>query len=194
MAPAIIDPQEDADPIRASYDVYIKPRIQDGRQVYVFQFPNRAATQDYSEANNSKPLELRVKPQSGLVELDVPVDAWRNYDRAKGVNWGEAMRKVSMTKGGGNYGLPGGFGIGGNNAVRSKKGSEDEAGDRERILADYNSAVTQQRVLVKQTLGGQAVPREATEPQYMVGTFRKSKCLPSFDADAAERQVGFDLE
>lgn len=175
MAPAVADPN-DPDPIRASYDVYIKPRIQDGRQVYVFQFPNRASTQDYSEANSSKPLELRIKPTSGLVELDVPVDAWRNYDRAKGVNWGEAMRKVGMVKGGGNYGLPGGFGIGGNNAVRGgKKAVEDEAGDRERILADYPAAVTQQRVLVKQTLGGQAVPREPTGPQYMVGTFRKGQ-------------------
>jgi DNA-directed RNA polymerase-3 subunit RPC5 len=173
MAPAVED-REDSDPIKASYDVYIKPQIQDGRQVYIFQFPNRDASQDYSEANNAKPVELRIKPKTGMVELDVPLDAYRNYDRAKGATWGEAMRKVNM-KGGGNYGLPGGFGIGGNTAAGRRGKEEGDDDVRERIMADYPAAVAQQRVLVKQTLGGQVVPKETAGPQYMVGTFRKSK-------------------
>lgn len=75
--------QPNVDPIKASYDVYIKPGISGERQVYVLQFPNRAAKQHYSQENDSKPFNLRIKPESGMVEIDVPMDVWRNYDREK---------------------------------------------------------------------------------------------------------------
>src|SRR5690349_13839935 len=68
-----IDDNED-DPIEASYDVYIKPQWQDGRKLYVLQFPNRPSREDYSSTNASLPIELRLKPKAGLVELDVPLD------------------------------------------------------------------------------------------------------------------------
>jgi DNA-directed RNA polymerase-3 subunit RPC5 len=178
---ADIDMNLDHDPIKASYDIYIKPCISEGRQIYVLQFPNRDSKQRYSEHNQSQPLKMRIKPEAGMVELDVPMDAWSNYDRGKGLKWGEAVAKSSVNKGGGSHGLPGGFGIGGGGggaggAGRGRgRGAEDEYLMQQRILADYANAVKREQVLVKQTLGGQAVPVEETTPQYMIGTFRQSR-------------------
>jgi DNA-directed RNA polymerase-3 subunit RPC5 len=120
---------------------------------------------------------MRIKPSAGMVELDVPLDAWRNYDREKGVKWGEAIKKSNTAKGGGSHGLPGGFGIGG--AQSGGRGRaripENEQLDQEKLLEDYPLAVSRENVLTKQTLGGQAVPNDETNPQYMIGTFRKGR-------------------
>ena len=169
----------DSDPIKASYDVYIKPGISGDRQVYVLQFPNRDAKQHYSQENNSKPSSLRIKPESGMVEVDVPIDVWRNYDRQKGVRWGDATKKSSMAKGGGSHGMPGGFGIGGaQNAGRGRgRGELDEEIGHDRLLEDYDGAVQRDQVLKKQTLGGQFVLKEETNPQYMIGVWRDGRSL-----------------
>ncbi len=163
---------EDPDPIKASYDVFIKPHMSGSRQVYILQFPNRDSRQRYSAANESQPLKMRVKPNAGMVELDVPMDVWHNYDKEKGVKWGGAMKKSKA-----NHGLPGGFGIGGSAVVGRGRGRNiaDQDAEQQRILDDFNYAVQEEQVLVKQTLGGQTVPNEETTPQYMIGTFRKSK-------------------
>ena len=171
-APALQIDEIDPDPIIASYDVYIKPSMSNGRQIYILQFPNRE--QPYNKENHSQPLKLRVKPEAGMVEMDVPLDAWRNYDRGKGIKWGEAMKRSNMIQGGRTHGLPGGFSIGG--APPSGRGrgrvEADEEVDQEILLADYASAVQRDQVLTKQTLGGQTVLNEDTTPQYMIGTFR----------------------
>lgn len=171
----------DPDPIKATYDVYIKPSISDGRQIYVLQFPNRGPKAPYRKEHHTQPTKLRLKPQAGMVELDVPVDAWRNYDRGKGIKWGDAMKQSNSIPGGKSYGLPGGFGIGGNQPGRGRgRGEVAVAVDQERLLRDYASAIHTDRVLTKQTLGGQTVLNEDTTPQYMIGTFRQSKQFPIF--------------
>lgn len=170
--------EDERDPIKASYDIYIKPCISEGRQIYVLQFPNRDANQRYSRDNESHPLKMRIKPEVGMVELDVPMDAWNNYDRGKGLKWGDAVKRSNVLQGGGSHGLPGGFGIGGGGSGRGRSKAtkpEDEDMMQQRILADYASAVQRNHVLTKQTLGGQAVPIESTTPQYMIGTFRQSR-------------------
>ncbi len=170
--------ETDPDPIKASYDVYIKPRISADRQIYILQFPNRDSKQHYSEANQSLPFKMRIKPNAGMVEIDVPMDAMRNYDREKGIKWGDAMKKSNFSKNGGSHGMPGGFGIGGaqpNGRGRGRGQIADDELNQQKILDDYRNAVLREDVLVKQTLGGQCVSNEETTPQYMIGTFRKSK-------------------
>ncbi|RDL30759.1 Uncharacterized protein BP5553_10104 [Venustampulla echinocandica] len=171
------DKDQDLDPIKTSYDVFIKPRISSDRQIYILQFPNRDSKQPYSAANQSQPLKLRVKPNAGMVEVDVPVDAWRNYDRLKGIQWGESLKKSSMSKGRGSHGLPGGFGIGGAppGRGRGRGADQDEMATHEKMLNDYAGSMERDEVLTKQTLGGQAVSNSETNPQYMVGTFRKNQ-------------------
>lgn len=173
-----IDMEHDPDPIKASYDIYIKPRISSDKQIYVLQFPNRDSKQHYSAANQSQPFKMRIKPYAGMVEMDVPMDAMRNYDREKGIKWGEAMKKSNQTKNGGSHGMPGGFGIGGAQPSGRGRGRGQNAENelnQQKILEDYEYAVKTEQVLVKQTLGGQCISTEETTPQYMIGTFRKSR-------------------
>lgn len=167
--------ENDADPIKASYDVYIKPHLSAGRQMYVLQFPNRDARQQYRKAQGSEPLKMRIKPNAGMVELDVPMDVHNNYDQRKGATWGTAMKKSRESKGTGSHGLPGGFGIGGaasgGRGAGRGRGIEDVQALQDQFLADFENAVAREQVLVKQTLGGQSVSNEDTTPQYMIGTF-----------------------
>lgn len=173
----------DADPIVSSYNIYVKPRFKDGKKVYILQFPNRDSKQAYSAANSSLPLELRLKDKSGLAEIDVPVDTFRNYDREKGIKWGEAVQKSDQLKGadGGSLGLAGGFGIGGGQSARprsARQGTEDEGITQEALMRDFAASVAQGRVLRKQTLGGQAMPKDSNTPQYMIGAFQNRTLSP----------------
>ena len=179
-----MDVDVEEDEIVASYNVYIKPHLKDGKKVYILQFPNRDAEQGYSAANSSMPLEIRMKEKSGLLEVDVPIDVFRNYDPEKGIRWGEAVRKSDYNKGsdGGSHGLAGGFGIGGGQSARPRgrgiaHDDREEMITQDELLQDFESIVSDGRVLKKQTLGGQAIPKDSTTPQYMIGAFRNRKLL-----------------
>lgn len=177
--PMVADIEDDLDPIVVEFDVFIKPQLEGDRKIFILQFPNREKSKPYDAKNGCAPTELRVKPKAGMVELDVPLDVHRNYDRAKGIKWGEAMRKSELAKGGGSHGLPGGFGIGGAApAGRGRgRGEAEEAEIQERLLANYDKAVEDGHVLKKQTLGGQFVAKNSTSPIYMVGTFTNGTAL-----------------
>merc|ERR1719262_1567090 len=151
----------DPDPIVSSYDIYIKPQLAGDLQMYILQFPNRDSRQQYNRAKGSEPLKMRIKPNAGMVELDVPMDAHINYDKKKGLAWGGAMKKSMESKGTGSHGLRGGI--------------VDQEAIQSQILADYQNAVRNERVLVKQTLGGQAMAKDDTTPQYMIGTFSSNE-------------------
>lgn len=172
----------DPDPIEHEYDVYIKPKFSNGRQLYVLQFPNRSSTQPYTEADGTKPMELRVKPKSGLIELDVPINAWINFDREKALKWGDAIKHSKDNKI--QYGLPGGFGIGAQPAGRGRGRAVKEELDDTSAMSDQKlgSLIGQNRIMNRLTLGGADVPAESWHPQYMIGVFRHSKSSTSSHA------------
>lgn len=171
-----IDSKEDVDhdPIEAEYDVYIKPQFPNGRQLYVLQFPNRSSTQPYTEADEAKPTELRIKPKSGLMELDVPMDAFNNFDRDKALKWGDALRYSQENKI--QYGLPGAFGIGAQPAGRGRgRGVKEELEDTGGMSDPKFLAMLQQnRIMKTLTLGGAEGPAESWHPQHMIGVFREN--------------------
>lgn len=160
------------DPTVASWDVFMTPEIQE--KLLLLQYPERSRTQPYNDANHQKPLELRIKPKTGMVEVDVPVNIHANYDKEKGVQWGESMRKSRVLKEGGSYGLAGGLGIG-----ATTKKEDDEADDdsipQEALLANFEDANNKGHVLNKQTLGGQIIEPKDGDPIYMLGSFVGSK-------------------
>lgn len=164
----------DSDPIKASYDVFIKPHISEDRQIYVLQFPNRDSKSNYSFANHAQPSTLRLKENAGMLEVDVPIDAWSNYDRERGHRWGKSIQKSNLSKAGGSHGLPGGFGIGGATAsARGRRVADDgDDVDENALTKDYALAVQRGEILTKQTLGGQFISDDVTTPRYMVGVFR----------------------
>ncbi|KAJ4151576.1 hypothetical protein LMH87_012266 [Akanthomyces muscarius] len=159
------------DPITASYPVFLNPALPLGRRLLVLQHPNRT---DESGGARAPPSELRLKAESGMVEVDMPLDYNEAYDRDKGLRWGRTLQTSMAAKNGGSHGLAGGFGFG---AVQQRGGGAGGAGAGRRRnevdaedLIDWNEAVRQDKVLRTQTLGGQYP--DADEVQYMVGVFQ----------------------
>lgn len=157
----------DDDPITASYPVFLNPALPLGRRLLVLQHPNHS-----DEAARSAPTELRLKAESGMVEVDVPLDYNKAYDKDKGLKWGRTLQQSMTTKNGGSHGLAGGFGFGAvqQRGAAGRRSRTDGVDDDD--LMDWNEAVRQDKILRTQTLGGQYP--ETDEVQYMVGVFQGS--------------------
>ncbi|ROT42914.1 hypothetical protein SODALDRAFT_327080 [Sodiomyces alkalinus F11] len=156
-----MEPEEsENDPIVASYDVILNPSLPGNRKLWVLQQPNR------TDMNQAPPSAMRLKPRSGMVEVDIPLDYQRSYDRDKGMHWGRHLKNSLAAKNGGSHGLAGGFGIG---AVppRAKKRDEDRDDD---LMMDWTEALRQDKVLRTQSLGGTCP--ETKEVQHMIGVFQ----------------------
>jgi DNA-directed RNA polymerase III subunit RPC5 len=62
--------QLEDDPVLKTYDVFISDQLKD--HIYLVQYPIRNPQEPYSD--ESAPLEARIKPREGTLELDVPLD------------------------------------------------------------------------------------------------------------------------
>ncbi|RYO79766.1 hypothetical protein DL762_007997 [Monosporascus cannonballus] len=169
------DPDPDPDPIVASYGVYANPSLPASRQLLILQHPNRKLASS-SLSPDLAVAEVRLKPRTGMVEVDVPLShAHADYDREKGLRWGGALQRSAAAKGGGSHGLAGGFGVGvpparGKNPG-GKRGLNEEDLDMD-MLADWSEAVRQDKVLRTQTLGGQYPLEAESNCRWMVGVFQ----------------------
>ncbi|KAJ4397942.1 hypothetical protein N0V91_010578 [Didymella pomorum] len=170
---------EDDDPVVAEYDVYITPEAEE-TQLYVLQYLNRPPDQPFTKATGSQPAELRMKKESGFIEVDVPINIRQNYNRVNGVRWGEAMRK---TKGFGQkaFGIASGFertmprtgnrpGAEGGTAAPVVTAEDDD--NFEEYVTHFEDANEKGHVLNAQTFGGQIQHDDGKGPSYMLGTFR----------------------
>lgn len=166
----MVDQPEDDDPVVASYNVFINPTPPPHQKIHILHQSVRY-DEGATPAFPRVPTELRVKPDSGVLEVDVPIDMMDNYDRDRGMQYGRALRDTVEAKGGGSHGLAGGFGIGAAPGGLGRKG----AADRERRNGDWVDEVRADRVLRSQTLGG-IIPKG--EPlHYMIGIFQGGKLL-----------------
>lgn len=193
---AFIDVNGGLGKIVRQYQMYInKPT----KKIMVLQYPNRDPSQPYSDKTGQKPLELRIKPGCGLVEVDIPMDVHQNFDKEKGILYGEAMRKSRVLQEGGSYGLAGGFGSGPKPrpAAGGNPAASSEEPIHEILLENFEDANNKGHVMNKITLGGQIIPYKDTDPTYMIGAFRGSEWalyilqppkLPAFDTDWLGRQ------
>lgn len=170
-------------PVVAEYDMYLnKP----GKHLMLLQYPNRDPGQSYSDKTGQKPLELRIKPKCGLVEVDIPLSIHGNFDKQKGIHYGEAMRKSRTLQEGGSYGLAGGLraGTGPTGAPRSSRPRVDERTSwveepsPEDLLDNFEDANGKGHVMNKIVLGGRIIPWKDGDPIYMVGVFRGSEQHP----------------
>lgn len=164
----------------AEYDMYLnKP----GKRLMLLQYPNRDPGQSYSDKTGQKPLELRIKPKCGLVEVDIPLSTRANFDKQKGIHYGEAMRKSRTLQEGGSYGLSGGLraGMGPMGGPRRSRSRIDEQASGvddqspEDLLESFEDANQKGHVMNKIVLGGRIVPWKDGDPIYMVGVFRGSE-------------------
>ncbi|KAH6658967.1 Sin-like protein conserved region-domain-containing protein [Truncatella angustata] len=167
-----VDPN-DPDPIVSSYAVFTNPPPTSTRKILILQHPNKQGPQRDAYGTLA---EVRVKPSSGMIEVDVPLSYHDgSYDRDKGMRWGQSLHRSMHQKNGGSHGLAGGFGVG-VPAPRAARGGGPRK-EEDRDTYDWTEAVRRDQVLRTQTLGGQYVGRNAAEfgdneCRWMVGVFK----------------------
>ncbi|XP_011025735.1 PREDICTED: DNA-directed RNA polymerase III subunit RPC5 [Populus euphratica] len=79
--PMDVDKEEDEDEddvVVREIDVYYTPSVDPNTQLYVMQYPLRPCWRPYELDERCK--EVRVKPQSAEVEVDLSIDDTKNYD------------------------------------------------------------------------------------------------------------------
>ena len=160
------------------YRLYVNKPI--GKRAMLIQYPNRDIAQEYRVASGNKPSEIRIKPKCGLVEVDIPVDTHVNYNKEKGVEYGEAMRKNRMLQEGGSYSLGGGLGLGSRPPLRGdRQALPPEGPSHEKLLDNFDDANNKGHVMNKITLGGQIYPFKNGDPIYMAATFKEGEQIVS---------------
>jgi hypothetical protein len=162
----------DDDPVVASYDVLL---TDSDINRFVFQYVDREHDRPYNDQHNQRPVQLRMKHRTGLVEVEVPISTRENYDVNKGVRYGEAVRKSRSARDGGAFGMAGGFTAGSGTAAGGRV-KMDANGDVE--IMDNKRAVDSASLLRVQSLGGRIKPAEEGDPVYMLGTFTDSTLIP----------------
>ena len=147
-----------------------------GKRAMLMQYPNRRIGQEYRAASGTKPLQIRIKPKCGLVEVDIPVNVHENYDKEKGVDYGGAMRKSRLLQEGSSFGLGGGLGIGPRPILKAEQRAPPPEGPSpEKLLENFEDANNKGHVMNKITLGGQIHPFKNGDPIYMTATFKEGK-------------------
>ncbi|KIW01820.1 hypothetical protein, variant [Verruconis gallopava] len=164
----------DDDPVVAEYNVYITPELKE--QLYLLQYPTRKRQDPFNAEHGTLPTEMRVKPKTGFLEVDIGITPARRFDKLKGLQWGQALKHAKDAKAKG-FGLSSGFGRGnelesGMKVLVSGSGSGKGKSGYEDPLNDFEAQVERGGVLMKQTFGGTIKKPDEGRPYYMAGTFR----------------------
>ncbi|KAI5288151.1 hypothetical protein KEM54_005431 [Ascosphaera aggregata] len=179
-----------SDPVIASYDILLTESFINR---FLLQYPDRQSNLPYNNLTSQKPTELRLKPATGLVEVDVPINTRVNYDERKGLRLGNAMRRSRIISEGGSLGMAGGFNTGVGAAGRGKGvgvgGGDIIMGEDEGDGYESNDDRKAGVIMTTQTLGGRIVPPAEGDPVYMLGAFRESELLPSSLLTASTGQL-----
>jgi hypothetical protein len=174
---------EEDDPVVASYSVYIVPPSQtssttqsgSASKLLLLQYPaHRPSSKPYNTRKLQKPTSLRIKPNTGLLEVDVPIDTSDNYNREKGSEYGKALKRSRVGQQGGTHGLAGGF----NTGAVGRRFQYDGVHLRDIPAhpgSDPNLSSEPEDIVTTQTLGGKIVKASSGDPVYMLGSFRGSQ-------------------
>lgn len=154
--------------VEEKYSLHINPS---SKRVLLLQYPDRAFGNLYCEELKQKPTEIRIKPKSGVVEVDVPLPTAVNFDQERGIDFSLALEKNDRKDGA--HGLAGGLGVGLTRPQRDADGLKDDV-DKAELFNDFDNAVKSGHVMNKITLGGRIVSFRENDPIYMVATFNGS--------------------
>jgi DNA-directed RNA polymerase III subunit RPC5 len=185
--------EDSDDPTVAEYDILVN-KNPDNRELYILQFVGRP--RDKPLTGSDAPLEMRIKPESGFIEVDLPLDIYdKSYDRQKGIRFGEAIRK-SKQLGQTAYGMQSGFQQAMPRSTKRQAAAadeedadldvddeqpqpdtaiDDEDDDIAEYLKNFKDANEKGHVLNKVTWSGQISPRLSHAPIQMIGVFRGSE-------------------
>lgn len=185
---------DENDPVIAEYDCYLNGNVSGERFELIFAGLNKD-TKPLTGANC--PTAFRIKPESGFIEVDLPINIHHEYDRQKGVKFGEALRK-SKALGQESYGPSAGFELkmprptkrpGASSAAEGTSAEEADAENEEAAKAkelaeqekqegyvnNFEDANEKGHVMNTQTWSGQLISREAYKPNYFVVAFRDNE-------------------
>ncbi|USW57180.1 Putative DNA-directed RNA polymerase III subunit Rpc5 [Septoria linicola] len=168
----------DEDPVIAEYDVYLTPALQE--QILLLQYPNRPRNRPYNSQYGATPHDMRIKPKSGFVEVDVKLNSNHNFNKYMGLKWGDASNaSKQLHNASGTFGPAAGLsGAKPRNARRDGplKDTAQRDVDLENDLQSFREAEQEHRVHAAQTLGGQIIRHDdeldAGKPHYFVGAFQ----------------------
>lgn len=167
----------DEDPVTATYDVFITPALQE--QIQLLQYLNRPRDRPYNDRFGARPENVRLKPKSGFLEVDIEMHTGINFNRYQSLKWGDAVQTAKqLHNDSATYGPASGFAV-----PRARPGHRAHLKDKvERDhqiandLANFDAARKQDRALQSQTLGGKinrcGTQSEGAQPIYFVGAFR----------------------
>ena len=162
------------DAVVASYDIFLAPPTADtsnrpgcsvtqpsSAKLLVLQYPAyRPSSRPYNSAKSQKPSELRLKPNTGLVEVDVPIFTHEHYNEESGSRYGKALSDSRTLHGKSSHGLAGGFHTGSSQV--------SSLGD----IPAYGDTNTRSPPLKTQTLGGKIAEPSERDPIYFLGSFK----------------------
>lgn len=162
--------------IKERYKLYSNPSK---KRVLLLQYPNRQGNQLYCDDHGQKPLEIRIKPKSGLVEVDAPINVDDSFDQERGLDFGDALRKSRDLPRRGAQGLGGGLGI---DPIKSVKGGTEmaESPAKARLMENFKDSNNKGYVMNKVTLGGRIIAFREGDPIYAIATFEGGRSLDCY--------------
>ena len=159
----------DDDPIVHTYDIHVTTTL--SPHLYLFQYPVRGSHLPFANSTGSCPISARIKPDSGAVELDIPINTTRHYDQEKGRKWGEALRKARLDREArASTTSSRAAASGKRRRIGNEDGSDDDADSPSHLT--FEEARASGRILATQTLGGKI---QADNTRYMIGVFRNNQ-------------------
>lgn len=175
----------------AEYDVFLTPPTEE--QIYLLQYPNRVRSRPYNSKFGATPHAMRIKPNSGFVEMDIKLSTENNFNKYMGLKWGDADRSArELHNHSGTYGPAAGLAPPKPRARNQAKEKADRELELDQDLRAFREAERDDKVHAKQTLGGQLIRHdteaEAGKPHYFVGAFQGDHLfLTKVDATAQLR-------
>lgn len=160
-------PLEDDDPVISSYNVYISPHQSTSTskpppKFYILQYPShRPHTKPYTSSRSQKPTSLRIKPTTGIFEVDIPLLTSEHYNRDKGSEYGKAVHDAKAANPHISHGMSGGF-------------AQNQSSNQPVVLSDvpqHNGVVPELRT---QVLGGKVSTPSDRDPVYMLATMNSN--------------------
>ncbi|KAL8760937.1 MAG: hypothetical protein Q9184_002905 [Pyrenodesmia sp. 2 TL-2023] len=165
--------------------------VDPNHRLLILRFPNRRPDQEFADVNRNKPLELRIKPKYGFVELDVPITFMSDRDAFKADNIQRAMMQSAIIQKGGSYGMAGGFGVNEEPALTKKTKGKAKDSARTEDIAPPDPEQLGPWEFNKITLSGMIQRYDDTKPRLMAGVFKGNVLYLSHIDAVVELTVSF---
>lgn len=83
---------DENDEIVQEFPVFFSTGLLD--KLYLLQYPTRSAARPLVDANNTGILDSRIKMDSKMIEIDVPLETKKFYDTEKGEHWNNLSKQT----------------------------------------------------------------------------------------------------